>query len=631
MKTSLMFVQDSEPLAGRKVRWVAGGKEVSCVSDGDGKIEVELGAGTYNFEVGDEDAIAKKVEIRDSGAHLLIVQMGRTSGPNTEDGIYAHYITKLGERYSFDSILGRGGMGVVIKAQDNVLHRPVAIKLLNEELRHNEEAQRIFLTEARSLATLSHPNLVGVHDVVTFENHVVMISEFVQGKSLEERLKAKGPMSQKVVVRVGIQLAQALAYMHKQGMIHRDIKPANMMVQKDGNLKVIDFGLARSLEDIANKGTRLRGTPAYMAPEQLVGDALTGSLDLYQTGVTLYELLTGTLPFQGGDITFAHVHREPDPIETHLPTINPNLGRLIMQCLAKDPKQRPASAELLAQDLTMIAAHIQGGATAELRSIGVQSQPTDSIPHLESAAAPPTTHNTETLDIRRDAILLRTSTPTKPARSKALLPVMAMVVLLCLVASVAIVLLWEGDAAHQDTSTLPLAASSQDPLSPPPSAVIPAAEVAPKTPPPEPAPLPVEPVALPPTPKVQEIRQKEEEKVVAPAPPKPTPKPVRAKKPEAPKKLAPTEVAVPTPEKPEEKGEAALPTIEPPLPEVPKKAAVLPVPTITAPIPPRNEAIKVAQEKKAKKEEEKLLPKKGIRVVPSEKEEEKDKGFMRSF
>jgi len=263
----------------------------------------------------------------------------------------------ISSRYEVVKKLGRGGMGVVVKAKDNLLHREVAIKMLAEEFADNPEVQQIFLTEARALATLAHPNLVSIYDVTEIDGRAMIVFEYVEGHNLEDLFLEHGALYPGELLRVGIQLARGLDYLHTKEVIHRDLKPANVMIQSDGTLRVIDFGLARSLEQLSLKGTMVRGTPAYMAPEQILGKDLTPKTDIYQFGVTLFELWTGSLPFPDGDMVYRHVHDEPPELDTLREGLPPEISRLIHAMLAKKPTDRP--------DAQRIAAVIEAVYTAQ--------------------------------------------------------------------------------------------------------------------------------------------------------------------------------------------------------------------------------------------------------------------------
>lgn len=253
----------------------------------------------------------------------------------------------MGTRYEFERILGRGGMGVVLRAKDTVLNRPVAVKILSEELAHLQEAQDIFLTEGQALASLKHPNLVSVFDVMEHNSRVMMVLEYVEGDNLDDVLRAQGNLDVETVIDISMQLTLAIQYLHQNGFIHRDLKPANVMMQPGGDVKLIDFGLARSLEVLAERGTRVRGSPAYMAPEQFTGDQLSGATDIYALGVSLFELTAGRLPFIDGDNGFSHVHREPPKLADVAPGVPAGLSLLIDRCLAKTPGDRPSPADVL--------------------------------------------------------------------------------------------------------------------------------------------------------------------------------------------------------------------------------------------------------------------------------------------
>lgn len=377
MKTRIMFIKDTEPLVGARVE-TSVGKEL--VTDAQGQIELDLAPGPHAFRVmRDSETWAERtIDTRTTSASLLVINVSSSTDPAAEVaqtliGDSRGQLLESSGRYEYKRILGQGGMGVVFKAYDKLLERDVAIKVLNEELRHNNEAQRIFLAEARSLATLKHPNLVTVHDVTTIDNVAMIVTEFVAGQNLEEYVRLNGGMDEDAVIKIAHQLAQALSYMHERGMIHRDIKPGNLIIREDGSLKVIDFGLARSLEQIMIRGTRRRGTPAYMAPEQIEGGELTARTDLYQVGITLYELLSSYLPFESSDMAYAHVHMAPRPIADLVPNVSFGLARLIEDCLAKDPAARPEGAAALIPPLERLRAAGMGDATAELRVIGIGS------------------------------------------------------------------------------------------------------------------------------------------------------------------------------------------------------------------------------------------------------------------
>lgn len=376
MQTTVMFVADSAPLGGVPVRLEGGDENGVLITDDEGRIELDLELGKHTFEIQYEGDWVERTVSRQGHSPLFVVNVRANDAQQiqTLNTLQIDLANLVGDRYVFETVLGRGGMGVVVKAIDRMLNRPVAIKLLSDELRENEEAQQIFLVEARNLATLSHPNLVAIHDILNVGGRVLMVFEYVLGENVEKTIKRSGRMEQLAVLRIGIQLARCVAYLHEHDLIHRDLKPANIIMQSDGQLKLVDFGLARSLNELYIRGTRVRGTPAYMAPEQIQGVHLTTATDLYQIGITLYEMLTGKLPFASGDMAYAHVHLAPPPILDRGPEVDRELAALIEQCLSKKPKERPQSAMELLERLQHVYARLAtnegGGALLDASTSG---------------------------------------------------------------------------------------------------------------------------------------------------------------------------------------------------------------------------------------------------------------------
>jgi serine/threonine-protein kinase len=359
----VMFIWEGEPLHDASVRLTHEQDTFEYITDQDGQISTDLLATDVFARVrvdAEKDTWLEQTINLAGKKSLVVVDLGASmtdtiAAPPTPiqkpsgltlDNVLAGTNQTLGERYVFEEVLGRGGMGVVVRARDELLNREVAIKMLNEEFSDNEDAQAIFLTEARAIATLSHPNLVGIYDVTMIEGRAMIVFEYVEGKNLERVLGDSGRLTEAALLRVGIQMARALRYLHEQGFIHRDIKPANVLLQSDGLLRIIDFGLARSLEQIQMRGTQVRGTPAYMAPEQIEGAELLEATDVYQLGVTLYELACGRLPFETGNIGYSHLFKEPPPLLEVVPDFNEHLAKLIHSCLVKEPAGRPTTNEL---------------------------------------------------------------------------------------------------------------------------------------------------------------------------------------------------------------------------------------------------------------------------------------------
>jgi serine/threonine protein kinase/tetratricopeptide (TPR) repeat protein len=262
--------------------------------------------------------------------------------------------------------IGAGGMGVVYLAYDERLEREVAIKVLPAGMLTDESARRRFRREALTLSRLNHPNVATIFDFDSEKGSDFLVTEFISGHPLDERLK-QGPLPPREVVALGIQLAQGLAAAHAQGVVHRDLKPANMRFTPDGRLKILDFGLAQ-LVHFETEATRsatlttsqqISGTLPYMAPEQLRGEAADARCDIWATGAVLYEMATGKRPFpetNGPLLIDAILNRNPPRPSTIDPKIPPGLENVILKALDKDPANRYASASDLGADLERLSA-----------------------------------------------------------------------------------------------------------------------------------------------------------------------------------------------------------------------------------------------------------------------------------
>ncbi len=252
--------------------------------------------------------------------------------------------TTLLGRYRVTSELGRGAMGVVHRAWDDKLEREVAIKEMAEDLRKYPEALKLFTQEAKALAQLNHTNIVAMYDQITDERSVYMIMEFVDGVPLEKIIEERGALPWLEAVGIVDQVCAGLAYAHARKVIHRDIKPANVFVANDRTVKLGDFGLARVMREVTIRRTEIRGTPLYMAPEQITGTDVDHRTDLYAVGCTLFELVTGRPPFIDGDILYAQMNLPPPAPSSLDPKLPKALDELVLRLLAKHAEDRPASA-----------------------------------------------------------------------------------------------------------------------------------------------------------------------------------------------------------------------------------------------------------------------------------------------
>ena len=254
---------------------------------------------------------------------------------------------KLSNRYLVGERIGLGGMAEVYKGQDSVLGRTVAIKVMLPQYAEDPQFTARFRQEAAAAANLQSPYIVNVYDWGQEASTSFIIMEFVRGSDLKSAIQQRGAINQRKVAEIGSQVCQALSVAHGLDIIHRDIKPQNIMVQPDGNVKVMDFGIARAKNSVMAKTEAVLGTAHYISPEQAQGKDLTATSDIYSLGVVLYEAATGQLPFDGPDavsVAMKQVNEEPVPPRDINPAIDPNFEAIIMKAMDKDPKQRFATA-----------------------------------------------------------------------------------------------------------------------------------------------------------------------------------------------------------------------------------------------------------------------------------------------
>ncbi len=272
----------------------------------------------------------------------------------------------LGHYRILDKI-GEGGMGIVFRARDEQLDREVALKVLPSGTLADEPSRKQFRTEALALAKLSHPNVETVFEFNSQDGIDFLALELIPGVALKEKLR-DGPLPQKEVLRLGMQLAEGLAAAHSRGVIHRDLKPGNLFITADGRLKILDFGLAKfaktefgseATETFTTDHSRISGTVPYMSPEQLSGLPLDSRTDIYSSGVVLYEMATGARPFskaQGARLIGAILHQTPAPPSSLNPLLSPGLESVISKALEKEPAQRYQSAGELSAALAGVTA-----------------------------------------------------------------------------------------------------------------------------------------------------------------------------------------------------------------------------------------------------------------------------------
>ncbi|MFB9377700.1 Stk1 family PASTA domain-containing Ser/Thr kinase [Kineococcus gynurae] len=271
---------------------------------------------------------------------------------------------RFDDRYRVLSRIGRGGMGVVYRAEDERLDREVALKVLRADLAHEPEARQRFVREAKSAARLAHPGIVSVLDQGSDEQTetAYLVMELVGGQTLKDVIAEHGALTPRETLDVGEAVCDALAEAHRKGVLHRDVKPANVLVGDDGRVKVADFGLARAATaagSTAASAHELMGTVEYLAPERVARGVADARSDVYGVGVLLFEMLTGEPPFHGDDpvrLAYRHVYDEAPAPSSLVPELPPLLDSVVAEALAKDPDDRPADAGALLLRLRAVRA-----------------------------------------------------------------------------------------------------------------------------------------------------------------------------------------------------------------------------------------------------------------------------------
>ena len=261
--------------------------------------------------------------------------------------------TYLQDRYEILGRIGSGGMSVVYKAKCHILDRLVAIKVLKEEFASDENFVSKFKMEAQAAARLSHPNIVNVYDVVDEGNLHYIVMELIEGITLKSYIEKKGFLENKEAIGIAIQVAQGIAAAHEQHIIHRDIKPQNMIISRDGNVKVADFGIARAVSSQTMNATAV-GSVHYISPEQARGGYCDERSDIYSFGITMYEMVTGRVPFEGDNtvaVALAHLETPITPPSQLNPVVSSGLEQIILKCTQKKPDRRYSSIGDVITDL----------------------------------------------------------------------------------------------------------------------------------------------------------------------------------------------------------------------------------------------------------------------------------------
>jgi serine/threonine-protein kinase len=271
----------------------------------------------------------------------------------------------IADRYELEELVGSGGMSTVFRARDVQLDRRVAIKILHERYVDDPEYLARFRSEARAVARLSHPNIVTVIDRGDDGGRQYIVFEHVEGENLKELVQRTGRLPVRGALQLVLAVADGLAFAHERGLVHRDVKPQNVLVSLDGEVKVTDFGIARSLDvehGVTQTGTVL-GTSEYLAPEQASGKPVSPATDVYSLGVVLWELLAGDVPFVGENfvaVALRHLNEPPPSLRERRPDVSPRLEAAVDRALAKDPAARFPSMAALARELRACLAEAEG-------------------------------------------------------------------------------------------------------------------------------------------------------------------------------------------------------------------------------------------------------------------------------
>ncbi len=261
---------------------------------------------------------------------------------------------KAPARYKMIRKIGQGGMGVVYLAEDAILKRQVAYKILPQSIRENPAVLQNFLQEARIAAALNHPNIVTIFDTGKNGDDIYITMEFIDGISLKHYLERyRAPLRERIGIMKSI--CRGVIYAHERQVIHRDLKPANVMLLKDRTVKIMDFGLAKMMTDTMQEKTSIKGTPLYMSPEQIVGEKVDTASDIYSLGCTFYRMLTARPPFSKGDIYYQHLHTPPTPPKMVTPEIPAALDEIILKCLEKEKAKRFKSVKKLLEALSALS------------------------------------------------------------------------------------------------------------------------------------------------------------------------------------------------------------------------------------------------------------------------------------
>src|SRR5215218_270150 len=316
---------------------------------------------------------------------VLAIGLAHDIGHNTGNAMSTLVGMCLNGRYRLDAQIGAGGMSTVYRAFDTTLERRVAVKLMHREIASDSDQLERFRREARSVAQLNHPHIVGVIDAGEEDGRPYIVFEYVEGETLKERIRRNGELDVSEAIAYAIEIARALGCAHARHIVHRDVKPQNVLVDEEGSAKVTDFGIARSLDEagLTAEG-RVLGTTDYVSPEQALGHDVNPQSDIYSLGIVLYEMLTGDVPFHGENqvaVAMKHVREDLPDVQRRRADVSASLAAILDRMTAKDLRKRYTDALTLEADLEEAltrelnrTGHSTGEATAVLRTLPERSR-----------------------------------------------------------------------------------------------------------------------------------------------------------------------------------------------------------------------------------------------------------------
>ena len=295
----------------------------------------------------------------------------------------------LGNRYKLTHPLGQGGMALVFEAYDQLLERPVAIKLLRKDFSTDPEFRDRFLHEARSAANLTHPNIVTVYDFGLDAGEIYIVMELATGSDLKTSIDKNGPFPLDSGLEIGIQICTGLGYAHRAGIVHCDVKPQNIIITRDKIAKLTDFGISRALNSSYSpeRSDVVWGSPQYMAPELIEGGVPSPATDVYSLGAVLYEIFSGKPPFEGDSVDALltlQMNQVPHSITSHVNDFPGDLDLVISKTLSKEAAQRYRTAEQLSSVLLLIRKRLSSSSTINLQDSGLSPQIPPQLPNFIS-------------------------------------------------------------------------------------------------------------------------------------------------------------------------------------------------------------------------------------------------------